>query len=142
LALQDEERDLHLYLRNLEEVALRVCHSFELKANRVKGRTGAWIQNRKIAAIGVRARSWITFHGLAFNRTKNMEGFNLIVPCGISDAGVTSLESELGHTVEPQLLEERFFHQFAEVFHREVTLRGADEFYRELEKEKIWPENT
>ncbi len=70
--------------------------AFGVETDRVKGRTGTWIDNRKLAAIGVKARRWVTLHGFALNVTTDLSFFDLIVPCGIADAGVTSLERELG----------------------------------------------
>ncbi|MCP4869592.1 MAG: lipoyl(octanoyl) transferase LipB [Proteobacteria bacterium] len=90
------DRDLHKYLRRLEEVCIRVGRAFGVETDRVKGRTGTWIDNRKLAAIGVKARRWVTLHGFALNVTTDLSFFDLIVPCGIADAGVTSLERELG----------------------------------------------
>lgn len=118
LKLREHERDLHKYLRSLEEVAIGVCHDFGLQGARVEGRTGVWIGQQKIAAIGVRARSWVTFHGIAFNRTTELDGFDLIVPCGLSDAGVTSLESLLGKAPSLADLESSFVRNFCAVFTR------------------------
>jgi lipoyl(octanoyl) transferase len=91
------ERDLHLYLRQVEEGILSFLGSLGLAATRVPGRTGVWMARppRKIAAIGVRASRWVTSHGFALNVENGLEGFGLIVPCGIRDAGVTSLAREL-----------------------------------------------
>lgn len=127
LKLENEERDLHKYLRGLEEVALRICDSLGLQAKRIPGRTGAWIDNEKIAAIGVRARAWITFHGMAFNRTSDLKGFDSIVPCGISDAGVTSLEHQLDQVISQEDLETRFCSQFTHVFSRELVAMEREE---------------
>ncbi|MCA9776787.1 MAG: lipoyl(octanoyl) transferase LipB, partial [Candidatus Eremiobacteraeota bacterium] len=96
LQLEEEERDLHLHLRRLEQVGIEICADFGLNAHRVVGRTGVWLGRRKVAAIGVRARSWVTFHGMAFNLTDELEGFNKIVPCGIDDAEVGCLETLAG----------------------------------------------
>ena len=133
LKLGPDEQDLHLYLRNLEEVGIRICQSYRLPASRVKGRTGVWVQGKKVAAIGVRARSWVTFHGMAINHSPELEGFNLIVPCGISDAGVTCLEDLVQAKIPADELEANFVQQFAEVFQREMVQIG---------KEKIWQANT
>jgi len=121
LKLGPEERDLHLHLRRLEQVSIEVCAEFGLDAHRVVGRTGVWLGSRKIAAIGVRARSWVTFHGMAFNLTDELEGFNWIVPCGIGDALVTSLEREVGRPVEWAELEESFEKHFQKVFRRDIV---------------------
>lgn len=127
LKLEQEERDLHRYLRNLEEVGIRILDDLGVAAGRVKGRTGVWVDNEKVAAIGVRARSWVTFHGMAVNRTRDLKGFDYIVPCGISDAEVTSLEHLLGRVVEQSTLEQLFVKRFADVFHREVEFKDESE---------------
>lgn len=120
IALQNEERDLHRYLRNLEEVALGICRHYGIGGRRIKQRTGVWVDEKKIAAIGVRARSWVTYHGIAINRTPDLQGFELIVPCGISEGGVTSLEDQVGTQVSARELEDRFCEQFSSVFERTV----------------------
>lgn len=94
--LELPDRDLHRYLRRLEEVCIRVGRAFGVETERVKGRTGTWIGNRKLAAIGVKARRWVTLHGFALNVTTDLSYFDLIVPCGIADAGVTSIREETG----------------------------------------------
>ncbi len=132
LQLRDRERDLHGYLRSLEEIGIGICRSFGIRAQRVKERTGVWVQGKKISAIGVRARSWITFHGVAFNRTRDIEGFHLIVPCGIADAGVTSLEHILDKAVSAQDLQKRFCLQFAEVFKRELLKITPAELHQQI----------
>ena len=90
-----EDRDLHRYLRGLEEALIRALGEHGLRGERVEGRTGVWVGGGKIAAIGVRVSRWITSHGFALNVDCDLGGFDLIVPCGIADAGVTSLAREL-----------------------------------------------
>ena len=98
----DPLRDLHRYLRELEEAVVRTCGHLGLAAGRVGGRTGVWIgpdargAERKVCALGVRCSRWVTMHGLALNVTTDLGWFDLVVPCGIADRGVTSLERELG----------------------------------------------
>jgi lipoyl(octanoyl) transferase len=116
--LNPDRRDVHRYVRDLEEVMIRVCADHGLEAGRVKGFSGAWIGNEKIGAIGVRISRWITSHGFAFNVATDIDFFNLIVPCGIADRGVTSLASQLGRAPETRDVEERFIHHFAAVFAR------------------------
>ncbi|MCO4773001.1 MAG: lipoyl(octanoyl) transferase LipB [Deltaproteobacteria bacterium] len=93
---QDGERDLHRYLRNVEEVLLRTAGAFDVRTERVKGRTGTWFlkgdRDEKLAAIGVKCSRWVTLHGFAMNVLTDLSFFDLIVPCGIDDAGVVSLE--------------------------------------------------
>lgn len=92
--------DLHWYLRMLEQSVIDTLEDFALPSGRVEGRTGVWIgKKRKICAIGIHCRSWVTTHGLALNVCNDLDIFNKIVPCGISDAEVTSMTKELGRTV-------------------------------------------
>jgi lipoyl(octanoyl) transferase len=99
LQLVDGEQDLHGYLRRLEAVILQVCERFGFTGARVSGRTGIWRPDgsAKIAAIGVHTSRWITRHGFALNVDVDLGFFDLIVPCGIDDAGVTSLAKEVAH---------------------------------------------
>jgi len=117
--LNPDRRDVHRYVRDLEEVMIRVCADYGLEAGRVKGFSGAWIGDEKIGAIGVRISRWITSHGVAFNVTTDVDYFNLIVPCGIADKGVTSLASQLGRAPEMAQVEERFVSHFAAVLDRQ-----------------------
>ena len=93
-------RDLHRYLRELEEAVVRTCADWGVAADRVPGRTGVWVgpdargEERKVCAMGVRCSRWVTMHGLALNVTTDLGWFDKIVPCGIADRGVTSLAHE------------------------------------------------
>lgn len=118
LDLNPDRRDVHKYVRDLEEVMIRVCADYGLAAGRVKGFSGAWIGDEKIGAIGVRISRWITSHGFAFNVTTDVDFFNLIVPCGIADKGVTSLQSRLGRAIGMAEVEDRVVAHFAAVFDR------------------------
>ena len=123
--LKPDRCDVHRYVRDVEEVMIRVCADYGLAAGRLKGMTGAWLRAEqpdaaKIGAIGVRISRWITSHGFAFNVTTNLDHFNLIVPCGIAGRGVTSLERELGTRSSLTHVEDAFVHHFAEVFDRQV----------------------
>jgi len=89
-------RDLHAYLRFLEQVMIDTAAQFGLAAGRREGKTGIWIADRKLAAIGVAVRKWVTYHGFAFNVDPDLSHFSGIVPCGITDGTVTSLHAELG----------------------------------------------
>jgi len=132
LDLNPDRRDVHRYVRDLEEVMIRVCADYGLEAGRVKGFSGAWIKSdsgdEKIGAIGVRISRWVTSHGFAFNVTTDVDFFNLIVPCGIADKGVTSLASRLGREPEMAEVEDRFITRFESVFGRvsEPVLRTFD----------------
>ena len=97
--------DIHLYLRTLEEAVILTLAHYGLQAGRYPGYTGVWFDAgndnaRKICAMGVRCSRWVTMHGLAFNVKPDLAYFKNIVPCGIDDKAVTSMEKELGHTVD------------------------------------------
>lgn len=115
-------RDVHRYVRDLEEVLIRTCAHYGIDARRVEGMTGTWVGEEKIGAIGVRIARWVTSHGFAFNVTTNLDHFNLIVPCGITEAdkGVTSLERLLGRAVPMAEVEDTAINAMAEVFERDV----------------------
>jgi lipoyl(octanoyl) transferase len=116
LDLRPDRCDVHRYVRDLEEVMIRVCADYGVAAHRVEGLSGAWVGTEKIGAIGVRISRWITSHGFAFNVNTRLEDFQLIVPCGIVDRGVTSLEKLLGEAPSIAEVENRFIRRFAEVF--------------------------
>jgi lipoyl(octanoyl) transferase len=122
LDLKPDRCDVHRYVRDLEEVMIRVCADYGVTASRITGLTGAWVGAEKIGAIGVRLSRWITSHGFAFNVSTELEHFTLIVPCGISDRGVTSLERAAGRCVSMDEVEEAFILRFSEVFERVEAL--------------------
>ena len=93
--LARHRQDLHWYLRQLEAVMIRSLAAIGIAAARNPGKTGVWVGNRKIASIGVHARQWVTWHGFALNVTTDLSYFDLIVPCGIQDVTMTSVEREL-----------------------------------------------
>lgn len=114
--LKPDRCDVHRYVRDIEEVMIRVCADYGLTAGRIPGLTGTWIGAEKIGAIGIRISRWVTSHGFAFNVNTNLEDFQLIVPCGIGDRGVTSLQKQLGRAVPIEEVEDSFIRRFAEVF--------------------------
>jgi len=120
--LNPDRRDVRRYVRCLEEVMIQVCAHYGVTARAVEGLTGTWIENRKIGAIGVRISRWVTMHGLAMNVATNLDDFNVIVPCGISDKAVTSLSSEVGHRVEVAEVMGVITQAFADVFDSETEL--------------------
>jgi lipoyl(octanoyl) transferase len=119
--LKPDRQDVHRYVRDLEEVLIRTAADFGLDAGRVEGYSGAWVGDRKLAAIGVRISRWVTSHGFALNVTTDLAGFDLIVPCGIADRGVTSLASLLGRDVEMVEVEASVLRHFGDVFDRDVA---------------------
>jgi lipoyl(octanoyl) transferase len=118
LDLRPDRCDVHRYVRDLEEVLIRVCADYGITAGRVAALSGVWVGPDKIAAIGVRISRWITSHGFAFNVNTNLNDFELIVPCGIANRGVTSLQKLLRRQVPIDDVEERISVRFAEVFQR------------------------
>ena len=125
LDLKPDRCDVHGYVRDLEEVLIRVAASFGVEAGRVAGLTGVWVGREKLAAIGVRISRWITSHGFAFNVSTNLEHFNLIVPCGITDRGVTSLSRLLGRSVAIDEVERATVASFCKVFGRTEAVPAA-----------------
>jgi lipoyl(octanoyl) transferase len=113
--LKPDRCDVHRYVRDLEEALIRVSDDYGIDTSRVSGRTGVWAGADKLAAIGVRISRWITSHGFALNHTTDLTDFDLIVPCGISDGGVTSLE-KLGCTATRAEVEDRITRHVADVF--------------------------
>jgi lipoyl(octanoyl) transferase len=120
LDLKPDRCDVHRYVRDLEEVMIRVCAGYGVTAGRIQGLTGTWVGAEKIGAIGVRLSRWITSHGFAFNVSTDLEHFKLIVPCGISDRGVTSLERATGRGLSVAEVEDAVVRCFQEIFERQV----------------------
>lgn len=116
--LHPDRRDVHKYVRDLEEVMIRACADYGLAADRVKGMSGTWIRDAKIGAIGVRISRWVTSHGFAFNVTTDLDFFNLIVPCGIADKAVTSLAAQLGRPIPMAEVEDALIRHFTGVFEK------------------------
>lgn len=121
LDLRPDRCDVHRFLRDVEEVMIRVCADYGVMARRLEGLTGAWIGDDKIGAIGFRISRWITSHGFAFNVNTNLDHFDLIVPCGISNRGVTSLTRATGREVSIREVENAVIRRFCDVFERETT---------------------
>jgi lipoyl(octanoyl) transferase len=127
LDLRPDRCDVHKYVRDLEEVMIRVCRDYGVNAERVRRLTGTWVGADKIGAIGIRISRWITSHGFAFNVSTDLEHFRLIVPCGIADRGVTSLERATGQAITIGEVEDAIARRFSEVFvraRREPVMRA------------------
>lgn len=122
LDLEQFFTDIGKYMRFLEEAIIRTCADYGVEAGRVEGLTGVWIDiekglgARKIAALGVKCSRWVTMHGFAFNLNTDLAFFDLIVPCGIGDRGVTSLAAECGHAIDEDEAKSRVLHHLGEVF--------------------------
>lgn len=116
LDLRPDRCDVHRYVRDIEEVMIRAAAELGVRADRAAGLTGIWVGREKLGAIGVRIARWITSHGFAINVSTDLSHFNLIVPCGIVDRGVTSFERLLGRRVSMDEMECAITKAFVDVF--------------------------
>lgn len=127
LDLEKFYTDIGKYLRNIEEVIILTMAAYGIKGDRSAGETGVWIEpgvpgkERKICAIGVRCSRWITMHGFAFNVNTDLSYFNNIIPCGIVNKQVTSMQKELGHSLNMQEVKEKVKSNFERVFEAELV---------------------
>ena len=114
--------DIHIYMRNLEEVIIRTLKEYGLHAGRIPKLTGVWLDfekmenPRKICAMGVKMSRWVTMHGFALNVNTNLEYFNHIVPCGIDDKAVTSISAETGKKQDMKEVEKKLLKHFIDIF--------------------------
>ena len=116
--LKPDRCDVHRYVRDLEQVLIEAVSRFGITAGRIEGLTGIWVGQEKLAAIGVRISRWVTSHGFALNVSTDLSRFGLIVPCGITDKGVTSMERLLGRTLPMDEVETAVAEQFQAEFGR------------------------
>lgn len=114
------QKDLHWYLRQLEEVLIQVLAVYGLEGTRIAGMTGVWVNDRKVAAIGIKVSRWITMHGFALNVCPDLSGFEQIVPCGIADKAVGSLEQFIPG-IQVAEVSEQVAIAFANVFQVQFT---------------------
>jgi len=130
--LAPDRCDIRRYVRDLEEVLIRVAGDYGITAARIQGLTGIWVENEKLAAIGVRISRWVTMHGFALNVSTDLRFFDLIVPCGINDRGVTSLEKLLGRSPDIIEVARSAANHFGSVFEREIDFTSwrADSAFR------------
>lgn len=132
LDLEHYFTDIHKYMRYLEEAIIRTLAHYGLKGTRIDGLTGVWLKNedgegeRKIAALGVKCSRWLTMHGFAFNVNTDLTYFNHIVPCGITDKKVTSLQKELGQACDLNEVKQILLKQLSEVFQFEIAPWNVD----------------
>lgn len=118
IRLGSNEADAHGYLYNLEETAIRTAADFGIQAFRRAGKTGAWSDSGKFAAIGIRFKRWVTFHGMSFNVAPDLTGFQTIVPCGLTGESVTSLEQMLPDCPSMEAVRAKILQHFSVVFRR------------------------
>ena len=122
LDLENFFTDIHKYMRCLEEAVIRTCADFGIDAGRIEGLTGVWIDHislqkpRKICAMGVKASRWVTMHGFALNVNTDLSYFNHIIPCGIDDKAVTSMEKELGQILDFQVVSDKMLGHLKNIF--------------------------
>lgn len=125
LDLENFFTDIHKYMRFLEEAVIRTCVDFGIEAGRIQGLTGVWVdyieqkKPRKICAMGVKASRWVTMHGFALNVNTDLSYFKHIVPCGIDDKAVTSMELELGKKLDFQEVSDRMLKNLEDIFEME-----------------------
>ncbi|WP_161889389.1 lipoyl(octanoyl) transferase LipB [Pontibacter russatus] len=133
LDLENFFTDIHKYLRYLEEAVIRTLAEYRVEAGRIPGLTGVWLDHerqlnpRKICAMGVKCSRWVTMHGFALNINTDLDYFNNIVPCGISDKQVTSLAKELGHEVDMAEVEEKLQQHLAQQFGATIITAAHEE---------------
>ena len=134
LDLENFFTDIHKYLRFLEEAIIQTLREYGIEAGRISGLTGVWIEKenpvkaRKIAAFGVRCSRWVTMHGFAFNINTDLSYFGNIVPCGISDKAVTSLEKELGKRIDPEEVKLKMKSHLSELFDMVIVQQNVKSF--------------
>jgi lipoyl(octanoyl) transferase len=130
--------DIHRYLRELEEMIILCCADLGIVAGRVAGRTGVWVGpdargfERKICAMGIRCSRWVTMHGFALNVATDLDFFSAIVPCGITDRGVTSISAELGRPMEVADVQSRLSTHFSALFEADLSYLDGPEARRFL----------
>jgi lipoate-protein ligase B len=114
--LKNRGKDIHRYIHDLQEVAIRTLADLAIEAQRDEKHVGVWVGNDKIAAIGVRVSRWVTMHGLALNVSPDLEHFSYINPCGITDRGVTSIARVLSREVSLEIVMNGLVSHFSQVF--------------------------
>ena len=124
LDLTRHRRDIAWYMRSLEQVFIEVAREYGIEAGRVPGSTGVWVGNDKLVAMGVHVSRWVTSHGFALNVNTDLNYFGWIVPCGLREKGVTSLEKLLRRAVEMEAVTQRVIRHFGTVFDLELATVG------------------
>ena len=118
--LSEWNKDIHLYLRSLEEVIIRFLSHFKIMAGRINNYTGVWVGDCKIAAIGIGVSKWTTFHGFCININPNKKHFSMITPCGIRDKSITSLDELTGEATDIEYAKQVLATEFGNCFEREI----------------------
>ncbi len=119
--LKNQGRDLHAYIRNVEQMIIDTLTDFEITSGRDSEHPGVWVGNEKICAIGIAVKSgWITMHGFGFNISPNMDHYKMIIACGIADKGVTSMRAQLSRDVDIAEVKERLTVHYEKIFNRSL----------------------
>lgn len=126
LRLQDYGKDIHQYIYNLQETAIRTLCDYSISARRDKQHIGVWVGGEKIAAIGVAVHRWVTMHGLALNVNPALQHFNIINPCGITDKGVTSMSKLLSRKITTEEIARTFTRHFSDVFKANIEMISSE----------------
>jgi lipoyl(octanoyl) transferase len=129
--------DIHRYLRSLEEVIIRALDAFGIVAGREKDMTGVWVNDEKIAAIGVKVSRWVTMHGFALNVNTDISRFDRIIPCGIFHKGVTSMQRAMSHDVNIESVREALVKSFTDVFGCQPAWIDRDQLNRTMRNANI-----
>lgn len=124
LDLNFHGKNIHRYLRNLEEVIIRSLKVYGIDGQRIENHTGVWVGEKKIAFIGIGIKGWVTFHGFSLNINPDLSYFSLIRPCGFESRMVTSMSEILGRSVEPKDFRHQLIEQFREVFNLQMEEHG------------------
>lgn len=130
IKLDELYQDLHLYLRELEEIIILTLRDYNVEGYRIPGLTGVWVNDEKICAIGIKVSRWVTMHGFAFNVNTDLNYFNKIIPCGIKDKGITSLQKILNRDVNLEEVKTKLVRNFMKIFRydEEVNFISIEEF--------------
>lgn len=137
--LNPDRRDVRRYVWNLEEVMLRITAAYGVSGRRIPGFNGAWIENRKIGAVGVRIKKWVTMHGFSFNVTNDLHPYDFIIPCGIRDKTVTSLQNELHRWIDIGEVVQLTARVFSEVFERQISWQSVEEPLARIDRQTLGP---
>ena len=128
--LRTRERDLHLYVSNLEEVVIRTLSEFSIAAHRDPDYPGVWVGDKKICAVGIRVSKWVTKHGFALNVNNDLRYFSYVHPCGITDKRVTSMSRLLWHKLNIENVMLRIIDNFSQVFCSDIKLKPPEHLRR------------
>jgi len=137
--LSRHSRDIHAYLRHLEEVLIATLGAFSIQGGREEGMTGVWTGGEKIAAIGVKVSRWVTMHGFALNVNTDLQKFARIIPCGIFHKGVTSMKQILGREIPLEEVERRLTESFTSVFGSSAVDITPDALYERVKLVHVEP---